>query len=174
MPHWPATRCVTDKAEQAPGRCLPGGSEPEPAECSGTCRVPPQDGPTHLNRHDALGGLTLAADPGHDVGRPENRTALLAVALELRAWALALPLWDSLDADDWDTFLERRRRGENALAARLRRLPGCSLGWSEHHNHADLTLAGVRVQSDRGLKGACEAWVAKARDRKPFERRSTR
>lgn len=116
----------------------------------------------------------MAADLGHDVDRLGNRTALLAVALELRAWVLALPLWNSLDPDDWDSFLERRRRSENALAARLRRLPGCSLGWSENQNHADLTLAGVRVQSDRGLKGACEAWVAKARDRGPFERGPTR
>jgi hypothetical protein len=105
----------------------------------------------------------VIAEAENDADRTGSETALLAVALELRAWTATLPRWNPLNREDYNAFLCRRQKVEKTLAGKLRRLPGCSLSLSEDGHHADLTLAGVCVQSDWGLNGACEAWVTKVR-----------
>jgi hypothetical protein len=85
-----------------------------------------------------------------------------AAARELRAWAALLPWWNPLDPETWDSFHQRRQVAEEALVARLRSLPRCKLAISPNGVQAELTLAGLRVRSDAGLRGVCAAWAMEA------------
>lgn len=91
---------------------------------------------------------------------PPGKPALHAAAQELRALARRVPRWDPFELEEWDAFQRRRLAAERALAARLARMPGCTLALSRDGWDAELTLAGIRVASRDRLYGACVAWAA--------------
>lgn len=104
----------------------------------------------------------MAAITDVDAQGTRRVTALYAMARELRAWAGVLPLWDPMSSGTWEGFVQARRSAEQALKARLRSLPSCTLGISANGTWADLDLAGVRVRPDAGLQGVCAAWAHEA------------
>lgn len=106
----------------------------------------------------------MRADREADDQDARRAAALHAMARELRAWAAVLPQWSIMSSGTWDGFRHARRLAEDALTARLRSLPGCSLGLSSNRMWADLDLAGVHVRSHAGLEGVCAAWASKADD----------
>ncbi len=104
----------------------------------------------------------MATNLNADAQGTRRATALHAMARELRAWTDVLPLWNPMSSGTWEGFLQARRSAEQALKARLRSLPSCTLGISANGTWADLDLAGVRVRSDAGLQGVCAAWAYEA------------
>jgi hypothetical protein len=95
--------------------------------------------------------------------RDQRSAQLLALADLMDGWAAALPRWDSQVTEPWFVFLERAYKAETALAQRLRRLPTCRLGMCPIREQVSLALAGISVDTDRGLAAACRAWAQKAR-----------
>ena len=89
---------------------------------------------------------------------PRAKDALRAAAAELKALARRVPLWDPFEVEEWDAFRFRRLAAERALAARLARMPGCTVALSDDGWEVDLTLAGIRIRSRERLHGACMAW----------------
>lgn len=104
--------------------------------------------------------MTSSVTPKDEEAR---RGGLQAVVRHLLAWSAALPDWSPDGVENRAAFDRRRRRSERVLTAKLLRLPGCQVALSSDHHQADLALAGIRVRSEWGLRGACEAWALKAR-----------
>lgn len=104
--------------------------------------------------------MTMATDVGAApprVGRP-----LRTAAVEIRRLARGVPRWDPFDVEGRDAFERRRGAAERALAARLVRLPGCTLAVSETGWEVERDLAGIHVRSRDRLAGARIAWAARA------------
>lgn len=76
-----------------------------------------------------------------------------------------MPRWDSQVSEPWFEFVERAYRAETGLAARLRRLPTCRLSMCPVREQVSLTLAGISVDTEKGLAAACRAWAQEARAR---------
>ena len=93
-----------------------------------------------------------------------NWQALLPVARELERWVNALPALTVEARETWGEFAERQRRGEAALAARLQRMPGCTIAISPQGLKTSLVLAGVEAASFSGLAGVCREWIAQVRE----------
>jgi hypothetical protein len=76
----------------------------------------------------------------------------------------ALPALAVDARETWEEFGERQKRGEAALVARLRRMPGCTVSITPQGLKTALRLAGVEVTSFSGLPGACREWIALVRN----------
>jgi len=114
----------------------------------------------------AVASLSASQDLGH------SQQALLPAAIKIESlagvmegWAAALPRWDAQVTEPWFTFVERAYEAETALAERLRRLPTCRLFMCPIRQDVTLSLAGISIESDQGLAGACRAWARSARER---------
>ena len=90
---------------------------------------------------------------------------MLAVAELLERWADALPRGRVQGSERWDVYLERRYEADMALAKRLLGLPTCRLSMCPMREQVTLTLAGVRVSTERGLAAACREWAHAVRTR---------
>lgn len=73
----------------------------------------------------------------------------------------ALPELTIEAQETWEDFAERQRRSEAELAARLRRMPGCTITISPQGLKTILLLAGVGATSFNGLAGVCREWIAR-------------
>ena len=97
----------------------------------------------------------------HEGGPEPNWQALLLVAHELKRWVDALPAWSEQSGEDWSGYSRRHAKGEQVLADRLRRMPGCTLVRSPSGSTTTLTLAGVEAKARGGPAAACRNWRAK-------------
>jgi hypothetical protein len=97
----------------------------------------------------------------HDGELEPNWKALLLVAYELQRWVDALPVWSVQSSEDWSGFSRRHAKGEQVLAGRLRRMPGCTIARSTNGATTTLILAGVEARAQGGLAAACRNWIAK-------------
>lgn len=93
----------------------------------------------------------------------EPAAQLLALADLIESWGAALPRWDSQVVEPWFVFVERAYKAETDLAERLRRLPTCRIFMCPVRENVSLTLAGIRVETDKGLAAVCRAWAREAR-----------
>ncbi|WP_210529650.1 hypothetical protein [Rubellimicrobium arenae] len=103
----------------------------------------------------------MTQEPQDSASQPGAQLTALAELMD--NWGAALPRWDSQVAEPWFFFLERAYSAETGLAERLRRLPTCRLSMCPLREQVRLSLAGISVETDRGLAAACQAWAQEAR-----------
>ncbi len=90
-----------------------------------------------------------------------NWPTLLPVAHELQRGVDALPVWFGHTGEAWSTFKRQYEQKEQELAARLCRMPGCTIARSPNGSTTTLILAGVEAKAQGGPAAACRNWIAK-------------
>ena len=99
-------------------------------------------------------------DP-HNAYVGPNWRALLRVAQELQRGVDGLPVWAEHTGEAWPAFKRRHGQGEQELAERLRRMPGCTVLRSTNGSSTTLRLAGLEAKAQGGIAAACRSWTAK-------------